>query len=193
MPTQTATTSHADPRTLHRRTSHSSSASQKKPWQQHARRPSFRSGHSKSGIRPDPEEQERLSRHTSRRSTRSKIKTPKWWKIHLFRGMIDDVKRRAPFYLSDWTDAWDYRVVPATVYMYFAKYEYSALRPPPSRVLFLSYFLFDGNSAGSSLMSVRAGFVASISPIRLSSINASNLPISIFETQPISRTPTHTV
>lgn len=36
--------------------------------------------------------------------------------------MIDDVKRRAPFYWSDWRDAWDYRVVPATVYMYFAKY-----------------------------------------------------------------------
>lgn len=34
--------------------------------------------------------------------------------------MIDDVKRRAPYYASDWTDAWDYRVVPATVYMYFA-------------------------------------------------------------------------
>ena len=36
--------------------------------------------------------------------------------------MINDIKRRAPFYLSDWTDAWDYRVVPATVYMYFSKY-----------------------------------------------------------------------
>lgn len=36
--------------------------------------------------------------------------------------MIDDVKRRAPYYWSDWRDAWDYRVVPATVYMYFAKY-----------------------------------------------------------------------
>lgn len=45
----------------------------------------------------------------------------KWYKIHLFRGVINDLKRRAPFYLSDWTDAWDYRVVPATVYMYFAK------------------------------------------------------------------------
>jgi hypothetical protein len=39
----------------------------------------------------------------------------------LFRGMINDVRRRAPFYVSDWVDAWDYRVVPATVYMYFAK------------------------------------------------------------------------
>jgi len=45
----------------------------------------------------------------------------KWWNIHLFEGMINDIKRRAPYYLSDWTDAWDYRVVPATVYMYFAK------------------------------------------------------------------------
>lgn len=44
-----------------------------------------------------------------------------WWRIHLFRGMINDVRRRAPYYASDWTDAWNYRVVPATVYMYFAK------------------------------------------------------------------------
>ncbi|CAK7272885.1 hypothetical protein SEPCBS57363_005373 [Sporothrix epigloea] len=43
-----------------------------------------------------------------------------WWKIRLFRGMANDVRRRAPYYLSDWVDAWDYRVVPATIYMYFA-------------------------------------------------------------------------
>lgn len=47
----------------------------------------------------------------------------KWWKTRLFHGMINDVRRRAPYYLSDWKDAWDYRVIPATVYMYFAKYE----------------------------------------------------------------------
>lgn len=45
-----------------------------------------------------------------------------WWRVQLFRGMINDLRRRAPFYASDWVDAWDYRVVPATVYMYFAKY-----------------------------------------------------------------------
>lgn len=45
-----------------------------------------------------------------------------WWKVQLFRGMVNDLRRRAPFYASDWVDAWDYRVVPATVYMYFAKY-----------------------------------------------------------------------
>ncbi|KAM0249860.1 hypothetical protein ACHAQJ_008869 [Trichoderma viride] len=43
-----------------------------------------------------------------------------WWKIHPFRGMVNDVRRRAPYYVSDWLDAWDYRVVPATVFMYFA-------------------------------------------------------------------------
>ena len=45
-----------------------------------------------------------------------------WWAIHPFRGMINDIRRRVPYYGSDWLDAWDYRVVPATVYMYFAKY-----------------------------------------------------------------------
>ena len=65
----------------------------------------------------------RLSKQLSRQSTRrSGRRTARWWKIRFFKGMIDDVKRRAPYYMSDWTDAWDYRVVPATVYMYFAKY-----------------------------------------------------------------------
>jgi hypothetical protein len=63
-----------------------------------------------------------LRRENTNASARSKH-VPKWWKIRLFRGMINDVRRRAPFYWSDWVDAWDYRVVPATVYMYFAKYE----------------------------------------------------------------------
>ncbi|KYK61465.1 hypothetical protein DCS_02607 [Drechmeria coniospora] len=49
-----------------------------------------------------------------------RLKREAWWRIHLFRGMVNDVRRRAPYYASDWLDAWDYRVVPATVYMYFA-------------------------------------------------------------------------
>jgi hypothetical protein len=55
------------------------------------------------------------------RASRKTAREPKWWKVRLFRGMVNDVRRRAPFYWSDWVDAWDYRVVPATVYMYFAK------------------------------------------------------------------------
>lgn len=38
-----------------------------------------------------------------------------------FAGMAADVKARAPYYLSDWTDAWTYRVVPATAMIFFAK------------------------------------------------------------------------
>lgn len=56
--------------------------------------------------------------------------SPQWWKIRLFQGMVNDLRRRAPYYLSDWLDAWDYRVVPATVYMYFAKYECPGHAPP---------------------------------------------------------------
>ena len=57
------------------------------------------------------------------RTDASSRREKKWWKIRLFRGMVNDIKRRAPFYWSDWKDAWDYRVVPATIYMYFAKYD----------------------------------------------------------------------
>jgi hypothetical protein len=28
--------------------------------------------------------------------------------------MYNDIKARLPYYWSDWTDAWNYRVVPAT-------------------------------------------------------------------------------
>jgi len=51
--------------------------------------------------------------------------------------MINDIRRRAPFYWSDWKDAWDYRVVPATVYMYFAKYVSSIEIIHPKHTLYL--------------------------------------------------------
>ena len=67
--------------------------------------------------------EDRVNRENTHPSTRSiSSKNGKWWKTRLFHGMINDIRRRAPFYWSDWKDAWDYRVVPATVYMYFAKY-----------------------------------------------------------------------
>ena len=52
----------------------------------------------------------------------SRQREPTWWRIKWFQGMMNDIKRRAPFYMSDWIDAWDYRVVPATVYVYATKY-----------------------------------------------------------------------
>ena len=53
-----------------------------------------------------------------------KAREEKWWNIRLFQGITNDLRRRAPFYWSDWREAWDYRVVPATIYMYFAKSVY---------------------------------------------------------------------
>ncbi|KAF8800897.1 hypothetical protein BYT27DRAFT_6819982 [Phlegmacium glaucopus] len=35
-------------------------------------------------------------------------------------GIIVDIRARAPWYLSDWKDAWNYRVVPATALIFFA-------------------------------------------------------------------------
>lgn len=102
---------------LHPRSaSHSSRSTPKsKSWQSR----NFR--RSSPGLPRDS--QENLSREVSHAPTNaSSTRKRKWWRIRLFRGMINDVRRRAPFYWSDWIDAWDYRVVPATVYMYFAKY-----------------------------------------------------------------------
>jgi boron transporter len=61
-----------------------------------------------------------------------------WWRIRFFHGIFNDLKRRAPFYWSDWKDAWNYRVMPASVYMYFAKYVFSLLSPPPIFSIFIS-------------------------------------------------------
>ncbi|WVQ86061.1 hypothetical protein IAT38_008229 [Cryptococcus sp. DSM 104549] len=45
----------------------------------------------------------------------------KWWaKIPVGRGMVRDVKARLPWYGSDWVDAWNYRVVPSTWFIFFA-------------------------------------------------------------------------
>jgi hypothetical protein len=88
----------------------------KKTWQARTPFVSSKSGRDRND--------EHLSRETTRQSARSHRSTAEqaWWKTRLFSGMINDIRRRAPFYWSDWKDAWDYRVVPATVYMYFAKY-----------------------------------------------------------------------
>ncbi|KAI0471925.1 HCO3 transporter family-domain-containing protein [Xylariaceae sp. FL0804] len=74
-----------------------------------------------AGAGPVRRQRTRASGGTSSSSKVKKAKKEaRWWKIHLFRGMVNDVRRRAPYFWSDWADAWDYRVVPSTVYMYFA-------------------------------------------------------------------------
>lgn len=65
-------------------------------------------------IPPDIRE---LPQHASTSRTRS----TQIFKLRLLgSGIIADIRARAPWYLSDWTDAWNYRVVPATALIFFA-------------------------------------------------------------------------
>lgn len=47
-------------------------------------------------------------------------------------GIWGDVRSRVPYYASDWTDAWNYRVVPATTLIFFAKYGPCSTETPDS-------------------------------------------------------------
>lgn len=76
---------------------------------------------SRDRLGPSTSDMEPAAPNAAPSDTTSSRRAAKWWRIRLFRGMVRDVRRRAPYYRSDWVDAWDYRVVPATVYMYFAK------------------------------------------------------------------------
>lgn len=51
---------------------------------------------------------------TTATSRQSKIDRKLPWYKWVGRGMYLDVKRRIPYFASDWKDAWNYRVVPAT-------------------------------------------------------------------------------
>jgi boron transporter len=104
----------------HHRHADSSTGNNKKkrPWQ--TRLPFLSSKQSPSPA----DSQAQLSREHAPASG-SAAAARKWWHVEFFSGMINDLRRRAPFYWSDWRDAWDYRVVPATVYMYFAKYVFT--------------------------------------------------------------------
>lgn len=48
------------------------------------------------------------------------MRRPKLTLSWFAKDMTQDIRARLPYYISDWTDAIDYRVVPATIYIYFA-------------------------------------------------------------------------
>lgn len=62
-------------------------------------------------------------RSSARRSLDSRSAKPavkRKWYTWIGRGMYLDVKRRIPYIKSDWTDAWNYRVIPATFVSVFS-------------------------------------------------------------------------
>lgn len=104
------------------------------------------------------------------------VRDSSWWKTRLFRGVIEDVQRRAPFYWSDWRDAWDYRVVPATIYMYFANIL-------PALAFSLDMFAKTNQSFGVNevlLSSVLASVVFSVAAAQPLVIVGVTGPITVF-------------
>ncbi|KAG6337181.1 hypothetical protein ID866_1895 [Astraeus odoratus] len=53
------------------------------------------------------------------RNAVTKSRTPPFIR-RLGAGIIQDIRARAPWYFRDWTDAWNYRVVPATALIFFS-------------------------------------------------------------------------
>ena len=45
-------------------------------------------------------------------------------RTRLARGIYRDIRARLPYYWSDWKHGWNYRVLPATALIFFAKYAY---------------------------------------------------------------------
>lgn len=60
--------------------------------------------------------------HSQGNRARRKTNLPLLLRVRLFHGIIQDIRARLPYYRSDWTDAWNYRVVPATALIFFSKF-----------------------------------------------------------------------
>ncbi|CDO72046.1 hypothetical protein BN946_scf184943.g81 [Trametes cinnabarina] len=60
------------------------------------------------------------SRSPSATLCRQERTYPVWLPTFIGRGIIRDIKARTPYYLSDWADSWNYRVIPAIVLIFFA-------------------------------------------------------------------------
>ena len=84
-------------------------------------------GHSTPGdglAKRHKKEQDSPEPSIARRRSEKVTETPRLasWPMRLGRGIIFDIRARAPYYWSDWKDAWNYRVVPATALIFFAKF-----------------------------------------------------------------------
>ncbi|KIM43231.1 hypothetical protein M413DRAFT_444039 [Hebeloma cylindrosporum] len=69
-----------------------------------------------SSSTPPPKERPSVATSTTLRTTPRRFS----WIRRIGSGVILDIRSRLPWYLSDWTDAWNYRVVPATALIFFA-------------------------------------------------------------------------
>ena len=75
----------------------------------------------KAGTSDKRTTSESISRSPSATLCR-KERLPYWIPTFIGRGIISDIRARTPYYASDWLDAWNYRVIPAIVLIFFAKW-----------------------------------------------------------------------
>jgi hypothetical protein len=113
-------------------------SSSARPTSNLSQRPSSASAHDPPGptspprLAPPSKEKEEPSARTSTAASvtlnaNQNQRRPKrtgilGWVTRLGAGIIGDIRARGPWYVSDWTDAWNYRVIPATALIFFAKY-----------------------------------------------------------------------
>jgi len=77
--------------------------------------------HSKTGEMPFAPSSRSPSATLRQNDTEKFPAIPSWLAhIRIGSGIYSDVRSRAPYYVSDWTDAWNYRVIPAIVLIFFA-------------------------------------------------------------------------
>lgn len=99
-------------------------------------------------------------------------------------GIILDVRARTPWYLSDWTDAWNYRVVPATALIFFAKYVSELiLRMIHSHICRHTYSVLPGIAFSLDLIETTQQYA--VAEVLVSSFMAAFV-FSVFGAQPLT-------
>ncbi|KAJ9128344.1 hypothetical protein QFC24_000637 [Naganishia onofrii] len=113
----------------------------------------------------------------------------KKWYQYLGRGMYLDVRNRLPYYGSDWTDAWNYRVVPATLVLPGLAFsldliettgEYGVQEVLLSTVGDSSFHPMEATSSEVINLQFMAAFVASVFGMQPLLISGVTGPITVF-------------
>src|SRR6266702_4507384 len=91
-------------------------------------------GEEKSATSSSASVTARPTSHEHHRASRTAIVSHlrSWLPVNVGAGILRDIRARAPWYWSDWPAAWNYRVLPATALILFAKW-----------VSFFSFFSFE--------------------------------------------------
>lgn len=105
------------------------------------------------------------------------------WFRRFGKGIILDIRSRAPWYFSDWKDAWNYRVVPATALIFFAKYVHFYCFRVDSLILHLENSVLPGIAFSLDLIETTEQY--GVAEVLMSSFMAAFI-FSILGAQPLT-------